>query len=405
MLLVNDTMSCLSVTDKYVAIARGLQVDLYDYTKHILIEVPSTAQNDQINGVIVSSDSKHLAVTTNVAKQLILYELPGSKNCKVFDLPRSSSKMRFTSSNSHVLLADKSGDVLRFDINVEDAVNQPKGQKIFGHLSLILDVLQSSNGKYVISSDRDEKIKVSCYPNTYEIQTYCLGHKEFVNHIEELPHNAKYLLSSSGDGTVKIWDYIKGKNCYTIDTFSDVNNVKLRDSFKEKMDEEVPIVSLPIIHLTVTKLNENCSILVVSVHTYEMLLIYSLEDVDGKLSHKLETKLKIDKFPTGVQFHDSTLVVYNDVDCNITFYSMLYSNGTVSFDKSKVEKVFNASSDCEGNIHNHFETIKLLFKRKFDNVQEYQERKKLRLEKSAIKNGDYTMFLFHPSIDNLHKNY
>lgn len=381
-------MSFLSVTDKYVAVSKGLIVDLYDYTNHILIEVQSTAENDQISGIIISPDNKYLAVTINVAKQLLVYDLPASKNYKVFDLPRSSSKMRFTSTNSHIILADKSGDVLSFDINVQDPANPSKGEKILGHLSLILDLLHSSNGKYVISSDRDEKIKVSCYPNTYEIQTYCLGHKEFVNHIEELPHNAKYLLSSAGDGLVKIWYYIEGKNCYTIDTFTDVDNTGLRDNFKDKMDPEVPIETLPIIHLTVTKLNDKCSILAVSVHSYDMLLIYSLESSEGKISHKLETKLQMDKFPTDVQFHDSTLLVYNDNDCNITFYNMQYTNGTVSFDKSKVVKVFDGSSSSPCNIHNHFETIKLLFKRKFDNVQEYQERKKQRLEKFSIKNGD-----------------
>lgn len=376
------TMSYISVTDSYIAISRGLQVDLYDFTNHILLDVPSSAANDQINGIIVSSDGKHLAVTTNIAKQLLIYNLPSSQTCKVFELPRSSSKLRFTSTNSHILLADKSGDVLSFDLNNED---QQKGQKIFGHLSLILDILQSSNGKYVISSDRDEKIKVTCYPNTYEIQTYCLGHKEYVNHIEELPHNDKYLLSSSGDGFVKIWDFVEGKHIDSIDTFTDVDNVELRESFKEKMDDEVPIESLPIIHLTVTKLNKNTSILAVSVHTYDMLLIYSLQTSQEKVGYKLETKLKMDKFPTAVEFRNSTLIVYNDVDCNISFYDMLYSNETITFTRSKVEKVFESSTVSQDG-HNHFETIKLLFKRKFDNVQEYQERKKQRLEKTAIKN-------------------
>lgn len=384
-------MSYMSVTAKYVAISKGLQVDLYDYKNHILIEVPSTVQNDQINGVIISSNNKFLAVTTNVAKQLLVYDLPASNNHKVFELPRSSSKMRFTPTNSHILLADKSGDVLSFNITGQD-LNHLKGQKILGHLSLILDILQSSNGRYVISSDRDEKVKVSCYPNTYEIQTYCLGHKEFVNHVEELPHDPNYIISSSGDGTLKIWDYIKGKNCYTIDTFTDVDDAGLRDNFKAKMDQEVPIESLPVIHLTVTKLNEACSIIAVTIHSYEMLLIYSLKTTEGKMTHKLQTKLQMDKFPTGVQFHDCTLVVYNDNDCNIMFYNMLYLNHSVTFDKSKIEKVFSGLSSSESNILDHFETIKLLFKRKFDNVQEYQERKKQRIEKSAIKNGDYNCF-------------
>lgn len=43
---------------------------------------------------------------------------------------------------------------------------------------MLTDILLSSDEKYVLTSDRDEKIRVTHYPKTYIIKNYCLGHKE-----------------------------------------------------------------------------------------------------------------------------------------------------------------------------------------------------------------------------------
>jgi tRNA (guanine-N(7)-)-methyltransferase subunit TRM82 len=38
----------------------------------------------------------------------------------------------------------------------------------------------SHDKKYLITSDRDEKIRVTSYPDTYNIQAFCLGHTKYV---------------------------------------------------------------------------------------------------------------------------------------------------------------------------------------------------------------------------------
>jgi len=49
---------------------------------------------------------------------------------------------------------------------------------MLGHVSMLTDILLSKDEKYVITSDRDEKIRVTKYPKTYIIKNFCLGHKE-----------------------------------------------------------------------------------------------------------------------------------------------------------------------------------------------------------------------------------
>ncbi|KAM3967344.1 tRNA (guanine-N(7)-)-methyltransferase non-catalytic subunit wuho [Aphomia sociella] len=375
-------MACIATGNNIVAVAKGLYVDYHcDYSHNRYIEVPNQVkpiETDNISDVAISLDSKYLAIITSTSKQLIIYSLPLCDIYRKIVLPRSASKIRFTADNTQILVADKSGDVLIYSIKDEDS-----GTKLLGHLSLLLDVLQTQDGKYIITCDRDEKIRVSNYPNTYNIQTFCLGHKEFVNHIELLPHNNKYLTSTSGDGTIKCWDYVNGRLCYSIDTFLDINGVQLKEQFSKIMDEEgIEVNTLPIVHYSICKINETCSLLVVAVHTYNVLLIYTLQSLNEKFVHNLEQNLTLQHFPSAVKFHNSSLFIYNDVNSNVAIYKLLHNDGKPQLELDKTIKVFERKV-LTNNTKENFDYIKVLYKRKFDNVQEYQERKRQRLEKSS----------------------
>ncbi|MBE3049493.1 hypothetical protein IMZ48_44740, partial [Candidatus Bathyarchaeota archaeon] len=55
---------------------------------------------------------------------------------------------------------------------------------VLGHVSMLTGVLvQEFEGRrYILTSDRDEHIRVSRYlPQNHVIEAFCLGHKEFVN--------------------------------------------------------------------------------------------------------------------------------------------------------------------------------------------------------------------------------
>ena len=85
--------------------------------------------------------------------------------------------------------SDKSGDVFQF------SVNQNEGKCLLGHLSMLLDVKLSNCGKFVISTDRDEKIRVSHYPNAYNIHNFCLGHTDFVTSLELLTNQGNFYIT------------------------------------------------------------------------------------------------------------------------------------------------------------------------------------------------------------------
>lgn len=365
----------LAVADNIFAVCNNVNVDVYDSVNHSVFEIPSTpsvSEGDSIVDIIISPDSKQLALLTSITKRLLIYNLPIIDAPRTFFLPRTASKGRFTKDNKQIIIADKTGEVLIYNIHDENS----KGVKLLGHLSLLLDVLITGDNKYIITCDRDEKIRVSSYPNTYNIQSYCLGHKEFVNHLELLPHNSKYLMSSSGDGTIKIWDYLSGKLYHTIDTSLDVNDNLLQEQFSKSMDQDgVEVNTLPVVHLAVAVL-ENHSTVAITVYNFNKILIYNINE----LSHKCEDKISLENFPTGIQFHKSLLYVYTATEQSVDVYSSCNSDNTFKcVEKIKVfdgKSIKNISTSKE-------ESIKILFKRKFDNVHEYLERKKMRIEQNA----------------------
>ncbi|XP_068631004.1 tRNA (guanine-N(7)-)-methyltransferase non-catalytic subunit wuho [Battus philenor] len=368
-------MSSIAVSDNLIAVANGLHINCYDYSKHTGIDVISEDANDRIFDIIIASDCKHIAILTLISKQLIVYDWPTLENTKKYILPRSASKIRFSVKCDQIFVADKTGDVLSYDITKES-----NGIKLLGHLSLLLNILQTDDCKFIISCDRDEKIKVSCYPNTYNIQTYCLGHTEFVNNLELLPHNVKYLTSTSGDGTIKCWNYEVGKLCYSIDTFLDINDESLKNNFAKVMVEEgVEVNALPIVHYAISKVNESCSVIAVTVFSFKKILFYSLSTDNELFEHKLLQSLDIDQFPTSLTLNGTSLFVYYDIKGTVEIYKLQYEKANICF--GLAESIALQDSRKESS-REESKDIKLLYKRKFDNVQEYQERKKLRLNKA-----------------------
>ncbi len=85
--------------------------------------------------------------------------------------------------------------------------DEAKPELLLGHLSMLLDVTVSPCGGFVVTCDRDEKIRISHYPNAYNIHGFCLGHTDFITRIVPVAtENEMLLVSSSGDGSVKLWN-------------------------------------------------------------------------------------------------------------------------------------------------------------------------------------------------------
>ncbi|XP_008068371.1 tRNA (guanine-N(7)-)-methyltransferase non-catalytic subunit WDR4 isoform X2 [Carlito syrichta] len=75
---------------------------------------------------------------------------------------------------------------------------------------MLLDVAVSPDDCFILTADRDEKIRVSWTVAPHSIESFCLGHTEFVSCIFVVPSHPELLLSSSGDCTLRLWEYRRG---------------------------------------------------------------------------------------------------------------------------------------------------------------------------------------------------
>ncbi len=72
-------------------------------------------------------------------------------------------------------------------------------------------MFNNQQSKQLLVCDRDERIIVYQYPQTYKIQSFCMKHSDMVNHLLPLLQN-NIFISAGCDGLICFW-MISNSNC------------------------------------------------------------------------------------------------------------------------------------------------------------------------------------------------
>ncbi|XP_033341412.2 tRNA (guanine-N(7)-)-methyltransferase non-catalytic subunit wuho [Megalopta genalis] len=382
-----------SICDSDIALCTNEQVVVYNFEHDTdkIIQLPELQTDKSIDShnnvnieafhtitnVTFSNDGKYFFVCTN-RKQLCLYE---KRNCNLLSnqtLTRAASKVRFTPGND-IVVADKTGDAYLFPSNKSD-----NAILLLGHLSMLLDVIVTEDEKYIVTTDRDEKIRVSMFPNSYNIMSYCLGHKKFVTNILELPHRRSVLVSCGGDGVLILWNYKCGKSLLSVNFCDKIPKTDI-EKFNQKLqdchlDETVEI--LPVKHLRLCALNSSSSLAVMSFYDNTLLLVYIISDAEeSKFKATYVQSIVADYEPIECHFYKGNFWVLNQVGFQV--YKFKQNNfvlgNTTNMKLNKLNSIWKSlrKDSIKQNL------FPILYKRKYDNVQEYLERKKTRLSSTV----------------------
>lgn len=137
-----------------------------------------------------------------------------------------------TDESPVVLVADKFGDVYRLSLNdirkpnavlpqtrikVLEGSEEGASNLIFGHVSMVTDISLDPTNTLIFTADRDEHIRITEYPKTYNIHGYLLGHEQYVSNFKRLPHAPSHAISGGGDPFLVIWDTAREKPLAKVD--------------------------------------------------------------------------------------------------------------------------------------------------------------------------------------------
>jgi len=202
-------------------------------------------QSNFHSGIIRSvyfSDNEELLITAGDDKQIKLWEVDQWKfissrtatkkvSAVVFAPNATKEKGKDQNSDSFLVYADKFGDA--FGSPVPELSKQ---DLLLGHCSIITSMILSPNRKYLITGEKDEKIRVSNFPKVYDIQSFCLGHTSYISKLAIPKSFPDLLISGGGDGTLRLWKYQTGK---LLDTL-----IVLDNENEEEEDEESVVSAL-----------------------------------------------------------------------------------------------------------------------------------------------------------------
>ncbi|QLL31934.1 hypothetical protein HG536_0C01010 [Torulaspora globosa] len=172
----------------------------------------------QIRNLTLTPDESKLIACADSDKSVLVFEIDYNnpeclKLVKRQPFPKRPNAIAIGDDGDTIAIADKFGDVHQMSISGQVLASGEESQPILGHVSMLTDIIMakdSAGHRFVITSDRDEHIKISHYPQCFIVDKWLFGHKQFISSMCCPSWNSSLLFSAGGDDSIYAWDWKKG---------------------------------------------------------------------------------------------------------------------------------------------------------------------------------------------------
>ncbi|KAG6509512.1 tRNA (guanine-N(7)-)-methyltransferase non-catalytic subunit wdr4-like [Zingiber officinale] len=294
--------------EKSVAVAVGSELRLFDLegdcSVSLIDDSGGSPHTDSIRAIKFGANGRLFASAGD--DKLVKIWVTNPWRC-IWTVPADKrvSAVAISHSGHYVAFADKFGVVWLIEID-EEKVQQLKFDSkpvpILGHYCSIITRLDfSADDRFIVSADRDFKIRVTVFPKeplngAHEIQSFCLGHTDFVSCLAfvcPFGHANGFLLSGSGDSTVRLWDFVSGTLLATCEV-----RAKAGQSQSNGPDTYSPVTDLCA--------SFDGSIIVAALQNLHGVVLLNCDFPNGNLSVAKVVSFEETYFPTSLVLSSST---------------------------------------------------------------------------------------------------
>ncbi|KAI8839885.1 WD40-repeat-containing domain protein [Chytridium lagenaria] len=266
------------------------------------------------------------------------------------DTPKRVAVIQFSPNGKNIVIADKFGD--------ENTFAPPS--LIIGHVSVITDMIFSTNGKYLITSDRDEKCESQI---TLSHSTFKPSASEIASSlpaIAALPNNENLIVSGGGEPFLLVWDMVSGERLQKL-SWTDTL------SASELEQEDLLVLALKSCPISQT--------VAVLIHGVKGVLLFSTRS--SHLVFKERVNLPGEAFDIDFDSHGNIWGTYTTEVASSLVFLIQFEDGKHGLKTDEKWGLQRLQSEKVDTIPDYLAELQLLKKL---SEEELQERRKVRAQ-------------------------